>query len=269
MPISDERFDLLLFHREIETSIACLQSGVAGIIVDLESGNKRQRQLGYDTEINSHSIADLTALRRRTDGALLCRLSQPDPDDQELAAVIGAGVNEVIVPMLTSADQAERLLSRIDGACKVTLMIETCGAVADSKKITALPVNRIYVGLNDLRIERGTSTIFAPMADGLLDRLRNSCDDVSFGFGGLTLPGKGAPLPGSHLYAEMARLGCGFTFLRRSFYRDVEKLDLGQALASIQSEILRYRNRSGAKVELDFAETARVVQALSEFRHAI
>ncbi len=269
MRTPSESFDLLLFHREIETSIACLQAGVAGIIVDLESGNKRQRQLGYDTEINSHSISDLTALRCRTDGALLCRLSHPDPDDQELAAVIGAGANEVIVPMLSSADQAERILSRIDGACKVTLMIETCGAVADSKKIAALPVNRIYVGLNDLRIERGTSTIFAPLADGLLEGLRNSCDNVSFGFGGLTVPGKGAPLPGSHLYAEMARLGAGFTFLRRSFYRDVDQLSLSQALDSIQGEIQLYRNRSGAKAEHDFAETVRAVQTLSEFRHAI
>lgn len=269
MQIPCERFDLLLFHREVDTSVACLKAGAAGVIVDLESGTKRQRQMGFDTEINDHSIADLKALRRRTDGALLCRLSRPDPDDQELSSVVGEGADEVIVPMLSNVAQAERLMRRVDGACKVTLMIETCGAVADSAKIAALPANRIYVGLNDLRIERGTRSIFAPLGDGLLEKLRANCDGVAFGFGGLTLPGKGAPLHVGHLYAEMARLGCGFTFLRRSFYRDIGNLSLDQALASVQREIQQYRRRSSAAIALDFEETSRAVQALPEFRHAI
>jgi hypothetical protein len=260
----DENFNLFLFHRDIDVSVACLEAGAAGVIVDLENWGKQQRQSGYDTEINDHGIADLCALRSRTDRPILCRVSQPDPDDQELSAVIGEGANEIIVPMLTSADQAERILFRVDGACKVTLMIETCGAVAEIKKIASLSADRIYVGLNDLRIDRGSPTIFTPLKDGLLDELRNSIGDLAFGFGGLTLPGHGSPLPGHHLYAEMARLGCGFTFLRRSFYRDAAHLDPAEALSAIRTAVQRYRCRSEAECQRDAADAVLAVGELEQ-----
>jgi hypothetical protein len=265
----DESFELLLFHRDLDVSAAYLEAGASGIIVDLEIWEKRQRQSGYDTEINDHSIADLIALRRRTDRHLLCRVSRSDPDDQELSAVIGEGANEIIVLMLTSAAQAERILRRIDGACKVTLMVETCGAVADIKNIAALPADRIYVGLNDLRIARGSRTIFTPLADGLLEDLRQSCRHISFGFGGLTLPGLGSPLPGHHLYAAMARLDCSFTFLRRSFYRDSIDLDPAEALNAIQSDVKKYRCRSEVEYQRDAADAVRTVLMLEGMERAV
>lgn len=265
----NETFDLLVFHRELDASVAHLEAGAAGIIVDLENWGKRQRQAGYDTEINAHGIHDLTALRGRTDGAILCRISQPDPEDRELSTVIGEGANEIIVPMLANVGQAERILRRVDGACKVTLMVETCGAVADIQKIAALPADRIYVGLNDLHIDRGSPTIFEPLADGLLEELRNSCTDIAFGFGGLTLPGYGDPLPGRHLYAEMARLDCSSTFLRRSFYRDAQHLGLAEALGAIQAQICKYRSRSEAECQRDAADTVRAVEALEGYKCAV
>tara|TARA_R110002049_G_scaffold10127_3_gene50469 strand:+ start:180392 stop:181201 length:810 start_codon:yes stop_codon:yes gene_type:complete len=265
----DDTFDLLLFHRDLDVSAAYLEAGAAGVIVDLEIWEKRQRQSGYDTEINNHGIADLIALRGRTDQKVLCRVSRSDPDDHELSAVIGEGADEIIVPMLTSAAQAERFLRRVDGACKVTLMVETRGAVADIRDIATLPADRIYVGLNDLRIDRGSRTIFAPLADGLLEDMRDCCSDIAFGFGGLTLPGLGAPLPGHHLYAAMARLDCRFTFLRRSFYRDSVTLDPAEALRAIQADLQRYRRRSEVEQQNDAADAVNAVLKLEGLERVV
>ena len=269
MTAFDKNFDLLLFHREPDMSLAYLEAGAAGVIVDLEDCGKQQRQSGFDTEINDHNISDLIALRSRTNRPILCRTSRPDPADQELSAVIGEGANEIIVPMLANADQAERILRKVDGACKVTLMVETCGAVAEVEKIATLPADRIYVGLNDLRIDRSTRTIFTPLADGLLEDLRNSCSNLSFGFGGLTLPGHGNPLPDRHLYAEMARLGCSFTFLRRSFYRDTVHRDPGEVLNAIQAEMQKFRCRSDEECQRGALDAARAVLRLERLEHAV
>lgn len=133
-----------------------MDARAAGVIVELESQGKQKRQLGFDTEINSHQIENLAALRRLIKGRLLCRVSQPEPDDREIKAVIDAGADEIIAPMLTSAAQVERLLRKVDGACQIVAMIETKAATIEIERIVALPVDRICVGLNDLNIDRGT-----------------------------------------------------------------------------------------------------------------
>ena len=256
-------FDLLLFHRDFETSQTYLKAGVDGIIVDLETAGKAKRQLGFDTEINDHTIADLHALRANSDGYLLCRLSGADVTETEVSQVIQAGANEIIVPMLNSMFQAERICRLAENICKVTLMVETVEAMGIAEKLSKLPVARIYVGLNDLRIARQTASIFSPLADGTLERLRAAIKGPAFGFGGLTLPSKGAPLPAFHLYNEMARLDANFTFLRRSFYRDVDQLAPETALSNIKSHYAAARMRPSAQINENHSA---MIAALSDLK---
>lgn len=244
-------FDLLLFHRDLDTSLAYLDQGVDGIIVDLETVGKAERQAGFGTQINDHTLADLRAVSAHPGASVLCRLSSPDANEAELADVLDAGASEIIVPMLTATAQAERICNLVQGACRVTLMVETAAATRLIDELCALPVSRIYVGLNDLRISRRTASIFTPLSDGLLEQLRRATTCPAFGFGGLTLPGHGAPLPVSHLYDEMARLRAGFTFLRRSFYRDADRISPGIALSHIRAQLAAAHLRRPDQVEAD------------------
>jgi hypothetical protein len=98
--------------------------------------------------------------------------------------------------------------------------VETIEAVQLAEELGRLPVTRVYVGLNDLAIARGSRHIFTAIADGTIDRLRPHFS-APFGFGGLTIVGAGFPVPCRVLMAEMARLQCTFTFLRRSFIADI------------------------------------------------
>jgi hypothetical protein len=88
-----------------------------------------------------------------------------------------------------------------------------------------LPLSRVYVGLNDLAIDRKKRFIFSALADGTVDYIRQYIK-VPFGFAGLTLPDCGYPIPANLLYSEMARLLCSFAFLRRSFLRDIRGKNL-------------------------------------------
>jgi len=95
-----------------------------------------------------------------------------------------------------------------------------------------------------------------------MQNLRARCQERAFGFGGLTLPGYGDPLPGRSLYSEMARLDCRFTFLRRSFYRDLNGMDLAEAFHIMQAKISRYCNRSADESAQDTAEVVSAIQSL-------
>ena len=265
--LSDTDFDLFLFHREIETSLEFLSANMSGIIVDLENFGKIERQRGFDTEINKHTISDLLALRKETGGQLLCRISGPEPSERELFEVVNSGANEIIVPMLKTERQAERIISKVAGRARVMLMIETVEAAQITSRLSNLPVDRIYVGLNDLRISRSTSSIFSPIADGLLDDLRNNMNSVPFGFGGLTLPGFGKPLPVRHLYSEMARLQCRFTFLRRSFYHDANGHEPRAVLQKVRSKMASMQRRSEAEMLKHRAETIEAVHLLESKPH--
>lgn len=258
-------FELLVFHRTMAQSQDCVAGSADGIIIDLETRGKHARQDGFDTEINAHRLEDIHALASLVSAPVLCRINLPQNGDwDELDAVLDAGADEIIVPMIADLRTARAMVDRIAGTAAITLMIETRNALSIATQLADLPVNRIYVGLNDLRISCGHPTIFTPMRDGSLDQIREGTRKVQFGFGGLTLPSGGSPLPARHLFGEMARLKSDFTFLRRSFYRDTAGKDVSVAIAEIRQGISTARARAQAQVAADFADMQSDVAALDQ-----
>ena len=122
--------------------------------------------------------------------------------------------------------------------------------MAASAALARLPISRAYIGLNDLAIDRGSTSIFDALLDGTVERVRAEFD-VPFGFGGLTLPDRGAPVPCSQLIAEMVRLDCSFSFLRRSFRRDVACTEVGAAIDRIRAAIEVAGTRSPESIAAD------------------
>jgi 2-keto-3-deoxy-L-rhamnonate aldolase RhmA len=219
-------FALLLFSTNPVMIRAAVASGVSAIIVDLETAGKAQRQAGADTEINYHTIEDLQRARAATSAPVICRINGLHPaTGDEIEAVVEAGADEVLLPMVRSRVEVEAVMAMVKGRAKVGILIETDEAVRDAETLARLPLSRIYVGLNDLAIQRASPNIFMAVIDGTVERLRRTID-LPFGFGGLTLPDCGFPIPCRLLIAEMARLRCQFSFLRRSFHRDIQHRDM-------------------------------------------
>lgn len=244
-------FDLFLFSVEVSRIEAAVKAGIRGVIVDWEERGKRVRQLGADTEVNHHTVEDLRRVRAATGAAVFCRINAVGPDtEEEVDLAIDGGADEILVPMVRTAGDVSTVLSLVRGRVAVGILLETLDALAAAQELARLPLSRVYVGLNDLSIERGTSNIFISLVDGVVEQLRGQFK-IPFGFGGMTVPSLGSPIPCRLLIGELARLECAFTFLRRSFHRDVPIRSIRWAVPSMFEAVAAARARSQHEVQRD------------------
>ncbi|TQN42216.1 indole-3-glycerol phosphate synthase [Blastococcus colisei] len=217
--------DLFLFTVDPSWGRDVVAAGAAGIVVDWERRGKARRQQGENTQINDDTPEDLTRMRAATDGRLVCRINGYGPwTPAEVDEAVARGADEILLPMVRTVDEVDRTLDLAAGRCGVGILVETQDAVDRSAALARRPLSRIYVGLNDLRIDRGSDELFRPLVDGTVDAVRATVSQP-FGVGGLTLPGSGFPVSAGLLAAELVRLRTDFTFLRRSFTADMAGRD--------------------------------------------
>ncbi len=184
--------------------------------------------------------------------AALCRLEGPGRwQPAEVEEVLARGATHLLLPMVRRPDEVEALLEQVAGRAAVGILVETVAAVEMAAALARLPIFGAFVGLNDLAIERRTRSLFAGLADGTVERVREAFAGKNFGFGGVTAIDRGEPLPARLLVAEMARLGATFSFLRRSFRRDLVGRDAGVEVGRVRSAWEELRARGAAEVEKD------------------
>jgi hypothetical protein len=255
-------FALFLFSTDSARVQQSVAAGVAGVVVDWEHVGKERRQAHADTQINRDGPEELRCVRAATDAVVVCRINSVGAHTAaEIEAALGAGADELLVPMVRSEREVETVLDAVAGRCGVGILVETVDAVERAAALARLPLARVYVGLHDLAIERGTPNLFAAVADGTVERVRAEFDDVPFGFGGLTVPERGAPIPCRLLIGEMARLHCDFSFLRRSFHADSNdaRADVPRILAHLAGAF----RRTAAQVALDHDDLLAAIAAWS------
>jgi hypothetical protein len=256
--------ELLMFTNSPALAQRSLAGGAAGIIIDWERAGKTERQVGADTLVSRDLPADLERMRASVTAPLICRLDPVGPwTPEQLELAVRLGADEVLLPMVRDPEQVERVLALADGRCSVGMLVETLDALASRRALATLPVSRVYVGLNDLAIERRTPSIFTALADGTVEALRRTFTEVPFGFGGATVPEAGQPIRATLLLAELVRLGADFTVLRRSFWRDVADRDPASAVASIQTAVAAAANRDPLAVSRDHAALVATIEGLA------
>ena len=246
--------DLMLFSTRPELIRPAVAGGIAAVVVDLERIGKETRQRGADTLISADTVEDVRRVCAHTPARVICRLDAAGPWTAEgVEQVLDAGADEVLLPMVRTPEDVQQALDAAAGRCGVGILIETRDALERARELTSMPIARVYVGLNDLSIEMGTPSLFTAMVDGTLDRIRAAVRDVPFGFGGMTLPDRGSPVPARLVLGELTRLRADFTFLRRSFWRDVEGMDAGEAVRRILAAAEVATRRDPAEVAADRA----------------
>lgn len=261
MSEGETSFELLLFSTEREFVCEAVEAGVDGIVVDWEVLGKRRRQAGADTEVNRDTLEDLRRVRSWVDIPVLCRVNSPGPTtERELESAIGAGADEVLVPMVRSPRELEWILELVRGRCAVGALIETTDAVGCAGELARLPLSRLYVGLNDLAIERRTPSIFTAIGDGTVARVRSHVDG-RFGFAGLTAPERGYPIPCRLLVGELVRLRSTFSFLRRSYRSDARSEQQAALIERLRAALLKASLRSADETERDRCELEEAIAA--------
>jgi hypothetical protein len=237
-------------------------NALSTVVVDWERIGKVERQacsrdsIGTDTQISNDTTDDLCRIRSSTDAKtrIICRINPVgDSTAGEIELAIANGADEVLLPMVRSERDVQIALDLANGRIEVGAFIETESAVTKASRIGALPLARVYVGLMDLGIARRSRSIFEALSDGTVERVRDVVR-CPFGFGGLTVPWAGRPIPSALLLGEMARLQCAFTLLRRSFLTDVAALDVhgcAAALDALRAAIVKSGQRSSSEVADD------------------
>ena len=239
--------DLFLFTVDPGWGADVVAAGAAGIVVDWERRGKERRQLGEGTQINADTAEDLSRVRAASPGRLLCRINGYGPwTGGEVEEAIARGADEILLPMVRTPEEVDRTLDLVAGRVGLGILIETQGAVLRARVLAARPLSRVYVGLNDLRIDRGSDQLFRPLVDGTVDAVRAAVS-MPFGVGGLTLPGGGFPISSDLLAAELVRAGTDFTFLRRSFTADMAGRDPAIEVPRLLESLARLRRADAAE----------------------
>ena len=227
--------DLHLFTTDPATARNAVEAGITAFVVDWEWRAKEARQSGFDTEINRDSADDLARVSQVAGSRRICRINRFGPwTSGEVELAIESGATHLLLPMAERPAEVEAYLEMVGGRVRTGILVETRGACACASDLAGLGLDAVYVGLNDLAISRGTPCIFTALADGTVERLREAFGNTPFGFGGLTVVELGHPIPCLRLLEEMARLRSRFTFLRRSFRRDIVGRNVAAEVARIQ-----------------------------------
>lgn len=244
--------DFFLFEHEPDRARLALSWGIEHFLVDWEVTDKSERQKGYDTEIRPgtpESLATLAAIPRAQPWCRINALSADTP--AEVEAALECGATGLMLPMVRSAKQLEIFLRLLDGRAASGFLVEHVDALACLKDLATFGVDRVYFGLNDHAISCGSGCIFQALVDGSVDRAREAFAHTPFGVAGMTAIDAGAPLPARLLLAELARLRCDFTFLRRSFRRDTQHRDPGDIVAGIREAWVSLVTRSVLEIQRD------------------
>lgn len=231
-----DKFELYAFYSNRHQLLELIDAGIDGIIIDWESEGKHLRQQLYNTQVNEHGIKDLKTVVNHNPKHIICRINGPYfLELKEIDLAIELGADEILIPMVRTLDQAKSLRDYIGDRAATSFMLETNEALNIAEDLDKLDATRFFLGLNDLSIERESQSLFLPLIDGTLEELRPKISS-GFGVAGLTHPKAGYPIPCSNLIKIMRKYRATFGFLRRSFYRDVERYSIAEILSAIRLE---------------------------------
>ena len=259
---TDADLRALPLHTDVDLATRAVAAGVDGLVIDWERNGKHVRQQAVDTEVNEDTVDDLRRVRGATHAPILCRINPlGDETADEIDAAVEAGASELLLPMVRSVADVERALELTVGRIGLGILVETVEAVANARELAQLPLSRVFLGLNDLALARGSTSIFTAFVDGTVDRVR-AAFEAPFGVAGLTVPDAGSPIPCRLLMGELMRLECDFTFLRRSFRRDVVGRALDIEVRRIREALLVASTRSPDEVQRVRADFEHIVHEL-------
>ncbi|HEX5277407.1 MAG TPA: aldolase/citrate lyase family protein [Fluviicoccus sp.] len=252
---------LMFITNSPELAAFAVHSGVDRIFVDLETMGKFERQGHRDTLISRHAVDDVAAVRAALPAGteLLVRINPwHEGSAAEVDAVIAAGADLIMLPMVRSSKEVAHLGGVVRGRSRIVPLVETVGGAETIADIAALDcVSEVFVGLNDLHMELGLRFMFEPLADGLVETLagRISPSGKPFGFGGIARVGEGL-LPAERILGEHVRLGSSAVILSRTFHRGAPDVAALQAGMDFPGEIARLRQwesqwRQAAPAELE------------------
>ena len=253
------RFILTLWTDDPILAERADQAGIDRIGLDLEIHGKLERQpRGLGTWISPHRADRLPQLREAIDRAdLFCRVNPINPGSRdEIEEVLDYGVEVLMLPMFTTAEEVATFVDHVDGRARCVLLLENTTAADRVDEIVRVPgVDEVHVGLNDLTLSLGdpARNRFAVLADDLMERIADAVHaaGLRFGVGGVgRVHSEGQTIPGDLIHAQYPRLGASAALIARSFLRpDSQPVDLPSEIRMLRQRLEWWRTRPSEELE--------------------
>lgn len=221
----------IVIENNLEKIKQYIDAGVERVMIDLELLDKIKRQEGLDSFITDHTIDDVAKVKslikhknnQTEKPELMVRINHYNQNSKnEISEVIKEGADIIMLPFIQDISEVKNtidIIQAINNNIKFIPLVETIYSFNNLEEICKLPhITEVYLGLNDLHIERKMQFMFELLADGSVERFANIANkyNVIFGFGGIAAPNIGA-IKAEDLIAIHASLGSSMVILGRSF----------------------------------------------------
>ena len=233
-------------------------AGIDWIFVDMEFIGKDNRQGGFDTVQNHHTIQDIRNISNALNRAKVMVRVNPIhknyegyfDSDEEIDITVEAGADIIMLPFFHSVQEVSDFLGFVKKSnqkhnkqVKSCLLLETPKATILIDEILNLSgIDMIHIGLNDLHLSLGMKFMFQLLTDGIVEMLANKIKTkgIKFGFGGIAGLNSG-DIPGSFVLKEHYRLGSSMVIVSRSFCNTNTITDLNEIRNIFNSGIAEIR----------------------------
>lgn len=226
------------------------ECGIQQIMVDTEIMGKVERQGHKDTIISDHSLNDIIALRDLSlDAEIICRINPFHRGTfNEIDTAIRNGTDVIMIPMITSMENYQSIVDKINNRAKVLPLIETpysffkLSEILDYSKLT-----QIHFGLNDLCISLGMKNLFEVLLSHTFqDTLSNvKISGMTKGIGGIGDPQISQKVSPLALLNSYMKCGSNSVILSRSFFtKSSEKEYIIRSLEIFENSIKAGHNSS-------------------------
>ena len=254
--------EFFLFTTDSILALRAERAGINSIIVDWETRGKKLRQTGQNLELNYDTPEDLLRLSSILKIPVSVRIN---PVGSKTASEVDNALKKdakmIMLPMAMSTIEVKRFLSIVDKRAKTIVQIETPSLVNELGDFRDLDWDYAYVGLNDLMVASGRSSIWEAISDGTAEFICKKLEGRNYGFGGSTVLGGGAPIPNDLIIHELVRLGGCMSIMRRTFRKELLDRDLDAEMKALRSFIDSSKKR-GPDARL--YDHNRLLQAISE-----
>ena len=240
---TQNNFNYISITNNLEHAKIISRSGINQIMVDIETIGKPERQLGKNAVINFHSLSDIFKIKSLglpTD--LICRVNPyNERSSSEINTAISYGADHIMIPMIESVDDFQRMLDIISGRCKVIPLIETPHSLLNAYRIIDfVPLDQIHFGLNDLCIGFKQKNIFEILFSKTFHCVVNEVKGKikTLGIGGVGSPLFSQLVDPKLVLKYIHLLGGNSVILSRSFFKNgYDESEIKNSIFLLENEL--------------------------------
>lgn len=237
------------------------QAGVDGVIVDWETRGKQERQKNHPLEINLDTPQDVYNLSEELTIPVVVRVNALGIHTaSEVGCALDNGAKIIMQPMARNVEEVKTFLKIIDGRAKTIIQVETPSLAANAKNLKTLDWDYVYIGLNDLMVATGHSSIWQALFDGTAENICSQLRGRAYGFGGATILGGGEPIINALILHELIRLGGSVSVMRRTLKKELLDRDFNLEMRALRGFVECSDARGRQAMQQDHEHLLRILK---------